>query len=194
MKIGVDIDGVLYDLMPKLGDYFATSTGRPREEFVEPTSWEFHKDWGVEPEAAFRLFCNAVNERAVWRWGDPMPGSVEALQSLIDAGHTVHLVTDRLSIGQAGVASISTTQWLADHSVPFTTLTFARDKTLVQTDVFIDDRPLNAEEISAAGTPVWLHDAAHNKDFEWPRRVTSLTEFAELMCSRVMGGKTPVAA
>lgn len=113
----------------------------------------------------------------------PYPGVREALQRLLDAGHTVHLVTARSHEGTQHSQEIRdlTRRWLARHKIPHDSLHFAPDKTSIRTDVFIDDDPGNCRQLEAAGIQAFLREQPWNRsarDLDW---VDDLTDFVDLV-------------
>ena len=71
----------------------------------------------------------------IFRKGEPLPGAPSALRALKTLGHGVHVVTDR-AVGHCSPAN--TEAWLAEHHLPYDSITYTRDKTVVRTEVFID--------------------------------------------------------
>jgi 5'(3')-deoxyribonucleotidase len=181
MRIGVDVDEVLYPLIPNLAAWMSHATGRPIEEFPVPTDWDFSKEWDLPYDAAMGLFHEAVDAEAVWRYGAPCKGAQFAMYSLMKAGHTIHLVTDRNVIGTRGKAIQSTAAWLYEEDIPYTSISFVTDKSLLDVDLFVDDRPVNVESMTAKGIESWLVNAAHNMDYEWDKRVTGIDAFAQMV-------------
>ncbi len=79
---------------------------------------------------------------------DPLPGAVEALRQLDDAGHEVTIVTASASDPQTAAAKLSWVERVLGwgrHSV-----IVAQRKHLVRGDVFIDDAPKNLAAWQAA--------------------------------------------
>lgn len=63
-------------------------------------------------------------------------GSVVALQQLLQAGHTITVVTAR-----SDRFAEDTTRWLTRHSVPVSEVIYTEAKETVPADLFIDDAP-----------------------------------------------------
>lgn len=173
-RVGVDLDGVCYDFADSLRT-FLEGTHR---KYPEPTRWEFYEDWGFTLPEFIELCHEGVNAGVIFTEGDPFPGTVEALTRLHSAGHTIHIVTDR-SFGSAGGSEAATRLWLDGHKIPFDSLTFTSDKTIVRADYFIDDKLQNYDELFAAGVEVYLFDRPWNQHPTPRDRVSSLAEFVE---------------
>ena len=180
LDVGVDLDGVCYDFVDALRSWVATTTGRCPSTLPEPTCWDFPMaDWGMTVEEFLAHFHAGVAAEHIFAVGDPYPGVAAGLRALVGAGHRVHIVTDR-SVGLFGVGERLTRSWLARHDLAHTTLTISADKTSVRTDVFVEDRPKNYDQLVAAGVDVFLRDHPYNAHVTVPagRRVAGFTEFA----------------
>ena len=186
LDIGVDLDGVVYDFVQALRHYIHQVTGRPLASMGPATSWHFYADnWGLSLDQFLEFFHAGVAAGSIFATGVPFPGVVTGLRALLDAGHRVHVVTDRASMGPAGKAEQSTRAWLADAGVPYTTLTLTGDKTSVPTDVFIEDRPEFFTALSEAGVLTYLRSHTYNAHVQCSpcRRVPDFATFV----ARVLG-------
>ena len=63
MKIAIDIDGVLIDLMVEYCRIFNSIYGTSYKK-EDVTDWEFFKDWGISEEEAFSVF-NQIYEDSI---------------------------------------------------------------------------------------------------------------------------------
>lgn len=140
LRIGFDLDGVLYDFRKALSDYLVASGRAGCTLETALPDWDFFKGWGLTLDEYLALYRAGVDDRYVLRVGDPLPGSVEAMRRITDAGHTVHIVTDRAVASDPELPGQLTEAWLVEHGVPFDSLTLSSDKASVATDYFIDDR------------------------------------------------------
>lgn len=178
MKVGIDLDGVCYDFGASLAYYLTTHCGWDPARCTPPARWEFYEDWGL-PLPEFLATCAAgVDAGVVFTHGDPLPGVKDALDRLAAAGHSLHIITDRAR----GAAQAATAQWLTAHDLPYDTLTFAADKTVLWTEVMVDDKRANIDALEEAGTWGYLMDRPWNQyEGVLPRyrRVADLTEFAD---------------
>lgn len=180
LRIGVDIDGVLFPFVDSLCTHAVTSLGRSKQSLPAPTQWDFSAAWGMTSAELVELMHDGVDNGALLLDEAPYPGVVAGLGRLRAAGHTVHLVTDRAWLGRREqAAEARTVAWLERNKVPHDTLHFTKDKTAVPTDVFIDDRPENYEALAGAGVDVFLRGHAYNAHVRTPpgRRVRDFTTF-----------------
>lgn len=179
LKVGVDLDGVCYPFHPSLRRYLEEHVKHP-SDYPDATHWDFFLDWGLSVED-FLKHCNGgVDAGIVFSHGDPFPGVHEALHRIKDAGHAIHVVTDR-SFGQPGASAAATLAWLKRHDLPYKCVTFSSDKTVANVDVFIDDKIENYLAVRDAGIDAYLLTRPWNEKLEGAKRVDSLLHFAELI-------------
>lgn len=184
MIVGIDLDGVCYDFVGAFRQYSHERHGLPFSAMPEAVSWDFPvNDWGWSTETFLRRFEEGVDERFLFLHGRPFDGVKEGIDLLRDAGHHVHFVTHRENVGRPAVAVESTVQWLAFHDIAFDSITFTKDKPVVQADVFIEDNVKNFQALWAADIPSWLMSQPYNEQVVWPNlqspwRVRSMPEFA----------------
>lgn len=174
MRIGVDLDGVCYDFAASFRQYLDLKGNKL--DFPAPTRWEFYEDWGFSLDEFVGLCHAGVDAGVVFKHGAPHKGTREALRALHRAGHTIHIITDR-SFGSAGASKRATREWLQFNQLPYDTLTFSNDKTVVPTDFMIDDKLQNYDALERAGCNVYLLDRPWNQDEGTRRRVFSWDEF-----------------
>lgn len=174
---GVDLDGVNY---PFGENYYASlvRTGEYAAEDLGPiTDWYFYRGIGQSDEQ-FVANCHAfVDSGHLFATGDPYPDTIEHWARVIEAGHEIHVVTDR-RFG-TGLASLDgTVAWLDAVMLPYDSITISPDKTVINADAFIEDRLENYDDLDEAGINGWLINRAWNAvPGDDRRRVTSVAEF-----------------
>lgn len=179
LDIGVDLDGVLYDF----GKAFRGQlhgVGYDTTTMAQPTSWTFYEDWGLTREQFQYEVSRGVDDGYIFAVGDPATGAREVLERLRSAGHRVHIITDRASFGSPGEAQSATVRWLGEHDIPYDSLTFSADKTVVRTHIMIDDRLENYRALDETACIPILLDQPWNQDPD-ALRVHSLKEFADMV-------------
>jgi 5'(3')-deoxyribonucleotidase len=179
-RIGIDLDGCMYDFADSLRHYLESYEGlHPDQLHKDATHWGFYEDWGLTDEE-FLLHCNrAADIGVLFGSGGCLDRADEDVRAAYAAGHEIHIITDR-GFGTTPFASKrNTMRWLLKMDIPFHSLTFAKDKTVVRTDVMCEDKPANYEALVAAGTDAYLIDRPWNQDCEVApgRRVASVGEF-----------------
>lgn len=184
MRIGWDLDGVGYEFVDALRDRIVKTGLRKLEELPKPKVWDFPEDqWGFTTPEWLEIFRLGVDAGEIFRIGPPRPGFVKAFKRARALGHTNHIVTHR-AMGQLSVQN--TSEWLNEYmrdgnNKPlWDSLTFSADKTIVDTDIFLDDYPVNYDQLDQAGRLVYFLTRPWNKDHPG-RRVNSLTEFVKVV-------------
>lgn len=175
VRVGVDLDGCMYDFGDALRQYRHQVEGVPLATMPLSNCWHFYEQqWGMTLDEFIGACDRGVDNGWVFRRGAALPGSVEAVNLLFDQGHEIHIITDR-SFGHR--SQENTHEWLAENKVKFTSITFSRDKTLVPTETFIDDRVENYTALDAAGVQVCLLNQPWNENFFAARRIYNWREY-----------------
>ena len=154
MRLGIDLDGCCYGFVPSLAHFIYLDTGR--KDFPPHTCYDFYSvDWGYTLDE-FLDFCHrGVDAGVVFGFGEPLTDSRETLIRLKEAGHSLHFVTDR-RLGSPGRSEEVTLGWLERVGIPYDTLTVSKDKTVVPTDLFVDDKPENVDALRGVGCQAWM--------------------------------------
>lgn len=150
-----------------------------------PQTWDFFKQWGWDT-AKFLDVCHQLADAGHLFVGPAEPGAAAAWWRIADAGHKVHVVTDRAFGARGGQPSRNATlRYLVDEGFPFHSVTFSADKTVVPCDVGLEDKLENYDALDKAGCEVWLINRPWNRDpGDQRRRVDSVDEFADRVLDR----------
>jgi hypothetical protein len=180
MRVGIDLDGVCYDFSASVREYLCNYAATHQVDVCQPpTRWEFYEDWGLDLDGFLATCHDGVDAGIVFAHGEPYPNTAEAFHRIKGAGHTIHVVTDR-SFGSNGASEAATRTWLDVHGLPFDSLTFSADKTVVRLDTMVDDKIANYDALEAAGVKAYLLTRAWNQHDQTPRRrVLDLLHYAE---------------
>lgn len=184
MLIGEDLDGVNYLFGYNYRAYLVSHCGYPAEILsAEDQHWYFYRDLG-QSDADFVATCHeAVDAGILFRTGAPYEGAPESWQALIEAGHEIHVVTDRrFGTGDASLAA--TVAWLDEYRFPYDSITISPDKTIIpELDTFGEDRLENYDDLAAADmAPVLVNrNWNHIPGGDHRRRVASQPAFANLI-------------
>lgn len=178
MRIGLDADGCFYNFRDSTFRYFTNHCGYDAEALsTVGEDWNFSEvDWKIPNGTFYKLVARGINAGHIFADGEPEEGFVDAIKWLKRKKHTIHICTNR-NIGQKDAAN--TVEWLKRHKVKYDTLTFAADKTILDVDAFLEDKPKNFHALKEAGRDAWLFDQPYNRDIDTPNRVTSWDEFAK---------------
>lgn len=184
LRTGWDLDGPGYGLVEAVRDYRHQHQGVPMESMPLPQRHSVYQAWGMTLAEFITCTNRGVNEGFIFRHGEPTPGFIEALRTVYDAGHEVHIITAR-DFGDPGMCEKSTREWLAEHRAPFHSLTFSHDKTCLRTDLMIEDHVGNYDALEQAGSESWLLNRPWNEPHDdGRRRVDSLDQFAARVLAR----------
>jgi len=170
MKIGVDLDGVLYEfdktaryMLREYRGYRHTTHGLHEES----THWDYISE-RVRPEDWRWLWREGV-QLGLFRYGHVVAGGIIGLKGLLDAGHKLVVITHRPT-----EAIPDTLEWLAYQRIPFSEIHILSDKepkTNVDAAVLIDDKPENCYQWMAAGRRALLFNRAWNQSCRSIKRV-----------------------
>lgn len=183
-RVVCDIDDVLYPCVEEIRQYLGTHVGYNIEDLVDPPTWDLHEHWGIGSAELWEIVGRGVNCGYIFSESAPYPGVEEGMRALKEDGHSIHLVTARCA-GRPGEAEAQTAAWLNDWNLPYDSLTFSADKTVIASDYALDDKIENFEALSG-----WVTDQAFLMDQPWNRghvtknRVHNFTEFVEAVRER----------
>ena len=157
MRVGFDLDGVLYDFGASVRRYM-DSIGLNygwKDDGPEPHTWNFYEYWGMDVKDFVQLCHDGADAGFIFT-GDARPGASAAVNIVKRMGHEVVIITDRSFGTSPSVSENHTRLWLAQHFIPYDELHFSADKTVVKTDIFVEDKLQNYDALEAAGTECWL--------------------------------------
>jgi 5'(3')-deoxyribonucleotidase len=181
MRIGLDADGCFYDFRQATVDYLVEFHGFKREDLPLGSEWSYNTKWGMEDKEFYRLVAKGIDAGQIFRVGEPTEGFVKAINWLRKKGHTIHICTFR-TIAKLDI--VNTVGWLQEHKVKYDSITFSQDKTILDVDVFLEDKPANFYALEEAGIRSFLFDQPYNQDVDTAFRVHSWADFAKLIQQR----------
>lgn len=151
MLILIDLDGVLADF--EQGFYEAwQASGHDRKviPLEERRSFYIRDDYPQHLRHAVEAIYTTPG---FYRSLPPITGAVESINELLVLGHDVHICTSPLNAYRHCV--LEKYEWVEHHlgSEFIAKMVVTKDKTLVQGDILIDDKP----EIIGICTPTWRH-------------------------------------
>jgi 5'(3')-deoxyribonucleotidase len=181
VRVGLDMDGVVYQFENAVRHHLITHRGYQLNQLPDARSWRFFQEWGIADDDFDPICAEAIENGILFTWGEPYEGTAQQLQRLVDDGHTLHVVTAR-GIGAPGGAEGATKAWLSQYLPPISSLTFSKDKTIVRTDVFLEDKLSNYDALITSGVRATLINRPWNQQestYPWRRRVDSIEEFVD---------------
>lgn len=174
IRIGVDLDGCNISFQAGVNAYLRQQGFDLK---CDPSQYFFWREWGWSDQQ-WETFWKAGVEADIIFNNAPFRGAVEAINSLHDAGHSIHVVTYRGWPDSPRLAEDVTEVWLNTNGFKYDSLTFSKDKTVIKTDVFVEDNTQNYYDLNSAGTECYLITRPWNKGIKVERRVRSIGEFS----------------
>lgn len=175
----LDLDGVACGWVENFYPWICAKEGWTPTEW---RIWHHYRNHEMH-DAAFVARLTEYAEEGGFSNQEPFEGIGEMVAALVDAGHTVHVVTDRPAAAHADTA------WWCDTYIPdYTSLTMSRDKTVFKefgdpTYYALDDRIENVEAMRAKGIFAYLLTKPWNADADLPR-VDSLEQYKNKVLRR----------
>lgn len=175
MKVGLDLDEVLYPFCDQLETY---CKWKEIEYEFDLTKYDFYAPkWDREH---FTAVCKQATEESYLYFEGIYPDTRECMWELKNAGHSLHLVTNRFLAG-GELDKLATLQWLDNYELPYDSLTITKDKTIVPVDIFLDDYIHNYDALRMNNTDAWLMNRPHNQIDDARNRVNTLSDFVNLV-------------
>ncbi len=177
MKIALDVDGVLADIIYVWLEQYNKSQKKSitREDIVQ---WDFWKELGFDKYEFYEELSNCWSR---WMEVPPMEqGIANAVENLHSVG-TVHIVTARDAASTKYVK-----QWLEHNGInynDYVPVLSGRDKADLDYDIFIDDSPHNVIGIASKGKNALLYDQPWNRSVSDPKivRIKKLQEAVNMI-------------
>jgi len=180
MRIGLDIDGVFYNFTKAYHQWLNHTKGMSLSLDDEAQTWNWFLEWETVEDFIENLHESVDAEHMYWTGEAYEPNLAQNLLDLRNAGHSLHFVTAR-TFGRKRCPEEATRSWLRNNHLIFDTLTVSKDKTSVQTDVFLEDNLKNYDLLDAAGVTSYLVNRPYNLENDSRRRVNSVDEFTKLI-------------
>lgn len=170
MRYLIDMDDVLADFKRSL---FETYRERhPQKPFIPPEQRSRHFYMEQQyPEDCRPLLREIYNAQHFFQDLPPIAGATDALGELEQQGNEVFICTSPLLSNPYCISE--KLGWIEEHfGQDWVDRTiFIKDKTIIQADLLIDDRP----EITGVQQPTWehiLYDQPYNRHVSGKRRLT----------------------
>jgi 5' nucleotidase, deoxy (Pyrimidine), cytosolic type C protein (NT5C) len=200
MIINVDSDGVVFDMVGILTRRSETKLGR---DLPAVTSWDF-KNWGSTP-AEIRLMFEDEARQNLFGMGAAIPGAVDGIFRLVNAGHQVRIVTNKgtKALGRGSKNAMQdTVQWYYGIGLlGVVDLVFVEGgKQGYPADVVVDDKPdmswAQADAVNILFHQPWNQAtwSPPESDRVWYRAVgwREVLELVEQMGGGILIDKSPV--
>lgn len=167
IRLGLDLDGVIYDFVDEFHDYIAEVKGWNPDDLKSPTHWSFYRDWGMtDEEYYFELGKAAINSK-VFLNGKIYDQALENILKLKEMGFEIVIITARQLSNNPDHMQIirkNTETWLENNNVPFDELVIDNDKTRHSLNILIDDNLSNVEAMAINGNDGYVFDRPWNRE------------------------------
>lgn len=173
LRIALDLDGVLADSIYVWLRIWNESR-KDSLTLEDVRCWDFWKGLGITSSEFHRIFYRAWKN---WRSIPPTEPNLTDKVALLEELGRVDIVTSRPRNTEEYVL-----KWLNMHGLGNRNVVFVKvgcKKSELGYEFYIDDSPLNAEEIASAGKYVALYDRPWNRlvrDNERIKRIMNLNE------------------
>lgn len=176
MRVGIDLDGVCYSFTEDSRVVCAEYKHVDPSELPDPACWNFPEEqWDIPMHIFWELWFEDVAKGRAWRKRPPVDGTVEALNKIMDNGHTIHIISSRKG------GEVATLGWVNEFAIPYDTLTIGHDKTAVNFDVLLDDWEKNWRDCQDAGRRCVIAHQPWNTHLTEAERVYGWDEFVKLI-------------
>lgn len=146
MKIGVDIDGVLFPYAEQFRNFCQIKLKKNLPKIVK---WHFYRDWGLSDDQYFALQKSFINSLG-FEIGKPYYYAKSAIDNLRANNHEIAIITHRIfhdfDLKLKKEIINSTINWLYKYEINFDYIIFIKDKSNMGLDILIDDATHNLEE------------------------------------------------
>ena len=182
----VDMDNTIVDWDGEFIRRYAKASGRDArvvEQMVRKRSkFEIEENFDESERA---MVLDTVASPGFYESLEPLPGAIEALQTLVAEGVDVKLVTapHPTCAGTCALEKYLSVERMLGAEFQ-ERLIITRDKTQVQGDILIDDKP----RISGSKPCPWKHvifSQSYNQDVEGKPRLLSWTSWRDALCKAI---------
>ena len=166
-RVGIDIDGPMYELYTAVTDIVGMET--------QLQEWEFYREWGWTEEEFNEFYADAILNKDLLNRVPASYGVKTTMELLKNMGYELVLCTVR-GVGLADeikdAAQQQTVDWLQQNKVPYDELIFSTNKTDARSFCFFDDNIQNYEAVARTRSCVsWLYSLPYNERHHAPNRV-----------------------
>lgn len=180
MRIGFDVDEVIYRFTKAYHLWLNEAKGMDLDPEEEVQTYNWFMRWESYDEFALNLHDAVDAGKMYWEGDLYEPQIAHNLRELRAAGHTIHVVTARL-FGIEKCALEATKHFFAANDLIYDEMSIAKDKTSIQTDLFLEDNIKNYDALERAGTVSYLVNRPYNLLDDNRRRVDTVDEFTGLI-------------
>lgn len=169
--IGVDVDGVIADLHTEWVVNRYNRDFNDNKTVEDITHWDLRLD--IKPEAHDKIFEYLLDED-LYDNVKIIPGADVGVETLKSLGYRVVYITSCVpGMADQKLRWLSRNGFLPESTRPQVDFISAHDKSLITTDILIDDRYENVLNFKRVGV---LFNQPYNRSYNWPHRVEGWNE------------------
>jgi len=157
MKIALDVDGVLADIIFVWLDEY-NKKHKTSITTVDIMRWDFWKELGYDKYRFYEELSNCWS-----RWIN-IPPMEQDIANVVEKLHSVGFIDIVTARDEASTKYVK--QWLKHNKIKYNdyvAVARGRDKAELDYDIFIDDSPVNVITIVSKGKNVLLYDQPWNR-------------------------------
>lgn len=180
---GIDLDGICFNFLKAFCEWLEEHAGIPIPDNEEITSYYWYETVdGLDKDTFWNEF-HRFGHSGGYRNLELLPGALEGLHSIVNAGHRIFYVTNRPEYARK-----DTEEALSEHRFPFAAnLEFAKGaKAPVVRDLgicaFIDDSPRTIAELCAnTSARIYCMDYPMNREIHDIHNFTRVKSWDEFL-------------
>lgn len=153
------------------------------------THWDFFEFWGMTPDDFTKHCDDGTDLGVIFGPGDHLtrPGFFDSIRLTKAMGHEVIVVTHRFQ-GKPGSAQRNTEAWLEPIRHLIDEIHYSKDKTIGNTNLFVEDSKPNYDALTAAGIECYLINRPWNGPYDDDRsRIGDITDYTAIVAGKTLG-------
>lgn len=169
LDIGIDVDGVLRDTFKGIAKAYFLKGGHKLYSLKDFKDYDFTKLMNIDDKKKF--FIN--NAKTIF-YDTPKKKHTNYLNEIAEENN-IHIITSQFK-GLEGL----TLEWLHKNRIPYDSINFTWDKSLIDVDIMLDDLPYNLKKFN--GDTIGVCYTAPYNYLGWEGlRVNNMKEFSKLI-------------
>lgn len=164
----LDVDEVMRDCIGKTIELYNKEFGTELTK-QDITDWDLTKFLTEHPYPIKYYFKDRAKE--VFTEANPLEPNLEYVVSSLANNFYIHIATS-----QSKGTEQYTLDWLHNHNIPYTSISFTEDKYLLSGYLGIDDKPETLNKYKEVGILPVVYNTPWNQELPY-YRINSLTEF-----------------
>lgn len=165
VTLNIDLDEVVFHYIEGLRKHML-SRGMVAPD-GNPPYYSFEKSGWFASDTEFKVVHGEAVDEGLYRNLELIEGACETMNELVETGYRINIVTSRfVNPGQHQTVVRDTSIALDKHNIPYSNISFLKDKTIQRADLWVDDAPHNINNLRGVGQEVIAFDLPYNQDIE----------------------------